>query len=272
MRASTLALAGSTRRSADPSVDDHLGEQLLRSDKDRAEQAIVARRIERALRPHSVWVAAAQEPVIVKMANIQHLASPIRAQLRKPLGAVRLAGLLHPTPAVGGEPFACRRAADPGARGPRPRLVRGTGRVDGHQRGRRVLRRPALRAAQRTGCPLLCGRRGRARLRSGGRARRDRCEARGAAAGPRGLSVLAPSRPQNPGWRAATRSPMLTPSGSVSGEIGMSARARVASWTRLGQSHEWEGLVHARKQEHGPGAGAAAAAGSTSCWGSSASL
>jgi salicylate biosynthesis isochorismate synthase/menaquinone-specific isochorismate synthase len=105
MRASTLALAGSTRRSADPSVDDHLGEQLMRSDKDRAEQEIVARRIERALRPHSVWVTAAQEPVIVRMANIQHLASPIRAQLAKPVGVVRLAGLLHPTPAVGGEPF-----------------------------------------------------------------------------------------------------------------------------------------------------------------------
>ncbi|MGH2839248.1 MAG: isochorismate synthase [Solirubrobacteraceae bacterium] len=105
MRASTLALAGSTRRSADPSVDDHLGEQLLRSDKDRDEQAIVARRIERALRPHSVWVATAEEPVLAKMANIQHLASPIRAQLTRPISAVRLAGLLHPTPAVGGEPF-----------------------------------------------------------------------------------------------------------------------------------------------------------------------
>ena len=33
--AATVALAGSTRRSADPAVDDHLGEQLLRSDKDR---------------------------------------------------------------------------------------------------------------------------------------------------------------------------------------------------------------------------------------------
>ena len=31
----TVALAGSTRRSADPAVDDHLGEQLLHSDKDR---------------------------------------------------------------------------------------------------------------------------------------------------------------------------------------------------------------------------------------------
>ena len=117
MRASTLALAGSTRRSADPSVDDLLGEQLLHSGKDLAEQAIVVRRIERALRPHSVWVTTAQEPVIVRMANIQHLATPIRAQLRQPLGAVRLAGLLHPTPAVGGEPFAVAEALIPALEG-----------------------------------------------------------------------------------------------------------------------------------------------------------
>ena len=103
-RASTVALAGSARRSADPAVDDHLGEQLLRSDKDREENAIVARRIARALRPHAVWVTAASEPVLVRVANIQHLAAPIRAQLARPLGAIDLAGLLHPTPAVGGEP------------------------------------------------------------------------------------------------------------------------------------------------------------------------
>jgi salicylate biosynthesis isochorismate synthase/menaquinone-specific isochorismate synthase len=103
-RASTVALAGSIRRSADPTVDDHLGEQLLQSEKDRTENAIVARRIVRALRPHSVWVAAAPEPVVVRVANIQHLARPIRAQLTAPIDAVELAGLLHPTPAVGGEP------------------------------------------------------------------------------------------------------------------------------------------------------------------------
>jgi salicylate biosynthesis isochorismate synthase/menaquinone-specific isochorismate synthase len=110
LRAGTLALAGSTRRSADPAVDDHLGEQLLRSDKDREEQAIVTRRIVRALRPLSVWVTAADEPVVARMANIQHLATPIRAQLARPVSAVELAGVLHPTPAVGGEPFV---AADP---------------------------------------------------------------------------------------------------------------------------------------------------------------
>jgi salicylate biosynthesis isochorismate synthase/menaquinone-specific isochorismate synthase len=103
-RAQTVALAGTTRRSADPSVDDLLGEQLLQGAKEREEQAIVARRIERALRPVSVWVAAADEPVLVKVQNVQHLATPIRAQLAEPLPCVELAGLLHPTPAVGGEP------------------------------------------------------------------------------------------------------------------------------------------------------------------------
>jgi salicylate biosynthesis isochorismate synthase len=103
-RVSTVALAGSIRRSADPAVDDHLGEQLLHSDKDREENVIVARRIARALRPYAVWVTAAEEPVLVRVANIQHLAAPIRAQLASSIGAVELAGLLHPTPAVGAEP------------------------------------------------------------------------------------------------------------------------------------------------------------------------
>ena len=102
---STVALAGSTRRSSDPAVDDHLGEQLLRSDKDRREQRIVAERIVQALRPHAVWVEAAPEPEIVKVANIQHLATPVIAQLAEPHSAIELAGRLHPTPAVGGEPW-----------------------------------------------------------------------------------------------------------------------------------------------------------------------
>jgi menaquinone-specific isochorismate synthase len=105
-RVSTLALAGSTRRSADPAVDDHLGEQLLRDPGYREEHTIVVRRIERMLRPHAVWVAAAPEPELVKIANIQHLATPIRAQLATPIDVLELAGLMHPTPAVGGEPTA----------------------------------------------------------------------------------------------------------------------------------------------------------------------
>ena len=90
--AATAALAGSMRRSADPAVDDHLGEQLVRSEKDRNEHEIVARRIERTLRPHAVWVEAVREPELVRVANIQHLATPIHAQLAEPRSAIELGG------------------------------------------------------------------------------------------------------------------------------------------------------------------------------------
>jgi isochorismate synthase len=103
-RISTIALAGSTRRSADPAVDAHLGERLMRDESYREEHAIVARRIERTLNRYAIWVASAPEPTLVRIANIQHLATPIRAQLAAPVEAIELAGLLHPTPAIGGEP------------------------------------------------------------------------------------------------------------------------------------------------------------------------
>lgn len=101
----TVGLAGSTRRSSDPAVDDHLAQQLLSSSKDRGEQAVVVRRIVKTLSKLSVWVEAAEEPEIIKVANIQHLGTPVYAQLAQPRTAIELAGLLHPTPAVGGEPW-----------------------------------------------------------------------------------------------------------------------------------------------------------------------
>jgi salicylate biosynthesis isochorismate synthase/menaquinone-specific isochorismate synthase len=103
-RAQTVALAGTARRSADPAVDDHLGERLRQSPKERQEHQIVAARIERALEPVSLWTAVADPPALVRVQNVQHLATPIRAQLREPRSALELAELLHPTPAVGGEP------------------------------------------------------------------------------------------------------------------------------------------------------------------------
>ena len=123
-RAQTVALAGTTRRSADPAVDDHLGEQLLRSDKDRAEQAIVARRIERTLEPLSVWVAVNEEPQLVKVQNVQHLATPIRAQLRHPLPVRRARRPAAPDARRRRRAARDRGADDPRPGGPRPRLVR----------------------------------------------------------------------------------------------------------------------------------------------------
>jgi salicylate biosynthesis isochorismate synthase/menaquinone-specific isochorismate synthase len=116
-RASTVALAGSARRSADPAVDQHLGEQLRRSEKDRHENAIVVRRIASALQSRSLWVTVAPEPALVRVLGIQHLATPIRAQLASPISAIELCEVLHPTPAVGGEPREVATALIPALEG-----------------------------------------------------------------------------------------------------------------------------------------------------------
>ena len=116
-RVQTVALAGTTRRSADPAVDSHLGEQLLQSAKNQEEHRIVSARIRKALAPGSLWVTVADEPVLVKVQNVQHLATPIRAQLADPRPAIELAGLLHPTPAVGGEPWDAARRLIPALEG-----------------------------------------------------------------------------------------------------------------------------------------------------------
>ncbi|MCO5316131.1 MAG: isochorismate synthase [Solirubrobacterales bacterium] len=101
----TVGLAGSTRRSSDAAVDAHLAQSLLDSPKDRAEHEVVVKRIVKTLSRESIWVEAAGEPEVIKVANVQHLGTPIYAQLGRPRTAIELAGMLHPTPAVGGEPW-----------------------------------------------------------------------------------------------------------------------------------------------------------------------
>ena len=64
-----------------------------------------------------MWVTRRPSRSLVRVANIQHLAIPIRAQLADPVGAVELAGALHPTPAVGGEPRAAARRLIPALEG-----------------------------------------------------------------------------------------------------------------------------------------------------------
>src|SRR5579875_1702486 len=159
MRASTVALAVSMRRSADPAVDDHLGESLLRSDKNRHENRVVAERIAKALTPYSVWVTVAPEPVVIKVANIQHLAAPIRAQLKEAVGALTLAGAVHPTPAVGGEPHEVAKRMIPALEGLDRGWYAGTlGWTDTNGDGEFcVTLRCALLRGQHASCYAGCG-------------------------------------------------------------------------------------------------------------------
>lgn len=116
-RVETVALAGTTRRSDDPSVDAHLAGELMKSAKDRQEHQLVVDRIVKTLQPHALWVTAPQEPQIATVANVHHLATPIRAQLDGRAGLLDLIGSMHPTPAVGGEPHAAALRAIPGLEG-----------------------------------------------------------------------------------------------------------------------------------------------------------
>ena len=89
-----------------------------------SEQAIVARRIERALRPHSVWVDGA--PTSRWSCGSRTSSTSRRRSARSSPAGRRDRARRAAAPDAGRRRRAARGrgAADPGARGPRPRLVR----------------------------------------------------------------------------------------------------------------------------------------------------
>jgi isochorismate synthase len=100
----TVAIAGSTRRGATPAEDDALAAELMTSDKEREEHAVVVRTIRRQLEPISERLEVAARPSVLRLRHVQHLVTEFTGSVRGDDGLLGLAGLLHPTPAVGGEP------------------------------------------------------------------------------------------------------------------------------------------------------------------------
>lgn len=112
-RISCTPLAGSVPRSADPDEDARRGAALLESAKDLAEHAFVVDAIVHALKDVCVEVEHPAAPELLSTDTMWHLASPIHARLaagEDGPSALRLAQLLHPTPAVGGVPTAAAHA------------------------------------------------------------------------------------------------------------------------------------------------------------------
>lgn len=105
--ATSQPMAGSIARGRDEAEDDELARRLEGSAKDGAEHALVPRAVAAALEPLSESVELPARPEVVRLTNIQHLATTVRARLSDPAaGALDLAAALHPTPAVGGHPRA----------------------------------------------------------------------------------------------------------------------------------------------------------------------
>lgn len=102
----SLALAGTARRGADAQEDQRIGAELLGSDKDRREHQLAAATVETALGPHVRDLAWSDEPHLLRLDNLMHLATRFRGRVEDPatVSALDLAAALHPTAAVGGTP------------------------------------------------------------------------------------------------------------------------------------------------------------------------
>ncbi len=100
----TEALAGSMPRGAGASDDAALGAALLHSEKDRREQRLVLENITGRLAQLGLTAEHPAEPTLRRLANVQHLHTPVRAVLGGEVRLLTALAGLHPTPAVGGTP------------------------------------------------------------------------------------------------------------------------------------------------------------------------
>ncbi|OLF53663.1 isochorismate synthase [Pseudomonas chlororaphis] len=102
----THALAGSARRGRTAAEDEALGARLLADAKEQHEHRLVVQTIRQGLDALVSDLQAAAGPRLLKLANVQHLSTPIQARLRPEHSLLDGVRALHPTPAVGGLPRA----------------------------------------------------------------------------------------------------------------------------------------------------------------------
>ncbi|HUR60267.1 MAG TPA: isochorismate synthase [Opitutaceae bacterium] len=102
----TEALAGSIRRGGSASEDAALATALLRSEKDLREQREVLDDIVARLTPLGLVPEFPAQPHLRRLANVQHLHTPVTAALPESVRLIDVLGAMHPTPAVGGTPRA----------------------------------------------------------------------------------------------------------------------------------------------------------------------
>jgi menaquinone-specific isochorismate synthase len=107
---SARVLAGTAPRGAGAD-DERLARELLGSVKDRAEHALAVDSLVRALEPFCATLTAPEEPDLLTLANVRHLASDVtgiqrRTGSRGRAGLLDLVGAVHPTAAVCGTPTA----------------------------------------------------------------------------------------------------------------------------------------------------------------------
>lgn len=102
----THPLAGSASRTGarDATEDVQIGEQLMRSPKDRGEHATVIRDIARRLDPLCEEMEVPAAPSLLATPQLWHLGTRITGRLKPGVTALDAARAIHPTPAICGSP------------------------------------------------------------------------------------------------------------------------------------------------------------------------
>lgn len=101
---STDALAGSAPRGKTEAEDGHLAKGLLHSEKDIREHRVVIDFIVDRLSQLGITPNCSPVPRLLQLSNIQHLWTPITAQIPPDIYLLNILAQLHPTPAVAGVP------------------------------------------------------------------------------------------------------------------------------------------------------------------------
>lgn len=97
-------LAGTVRRSRDNQRDGQLAAKLMDSNKDQEEHTYAVASVAAALAAHCTDLTVPAYPSILRLANVQHLATDVSGQLVDGAPVLALAASLHPTAAVCGTP------------------------------------------------------------------------------------------------------------------------------------------------------------------------
>jgi menaquinone-specific isochorismate synthase len=104
----SLVLAGTMPRGGTPEADEALGATLLASAKDIDEHQYAVADVRSALRPLCGDLRISERPFLLRLANVQHLATSVHGQLAAgeaaSHSALALAAAVHPTAAVCGTP------------------------------------------------------------------------------------------------------------------------------------------------------------------------
>lgn len=103
-RVTSRVLAGTVASNADSSEDGRLAAELLGSEKDQEEHAYAVRSVAASLTTHCTNLDVPAQPSVLRLANVQHLATDVTGLLVDETTALALAASLHPTAAVCGTP------------------------------------------------------------------------------------------------------------------------------------------------------------------------